>query len=954
MADHLYALPNGYRLEEYEIKEVLSVGSYGIKYLGFDHRNEERVAIKEYLPDRLAVRQDAANVNKTVTEVKDSGRQKGHTQLYRGTEYVVQDDVAQSPLPDRLAVRQEEANVLPRSTADKTMFDVGRTRFLEDARVQARINEPNLVRIHKVLRANGTGYVVMDYVEGETLAQALARRGTLPEADMHAIVQPLLGPLELVHSMGFVHQDIRPGVIVLRTDGTPVLLDLGTGRRTLAGARQTTFGDRKQSFNLATPSAGFSALELYADRGRLGPWTDIYSLGAVMYNCLVGRPPPDAPSRAIEDELVPIGGASKQVCAKQTREAIESALALPAGRRPASIEAWRSKLPYGSADAEPQRPGHMARGATRVSARGMGGPPRKKRSDGSGSQRKRSMAWVVPTLAVIGVATMLTYVDVGMLRSCEGEDCNAAPSAAQPLLASLTVRTEPADAEVFVGDRSAGRTPLELTDLPAGDVRLTLDHPLYENVIVDETLTSGQTALVERTLVRATGALSIASEPSGAWIEAGGALVGTTPTTLDDLPAGDLTLTLGAQDYRSQEVAAVVRKAETTEITVSLESSVSYGTLTLTPTPADATITLPDIAERYTPGMPLPQGTYSVIVSRQGYRSETRRVEVSGDARLAVALAIDPQPFTVVTTPAQASIRFPISGETYSPDMPLAPGSYRVQAVLLGYRTWEDTVAHGSTPTRHEVTLEPGIAEFADRLNNGDTAPTMVLVASGQFRMGCLANAGCRDNEVPARAVEFAAPFALSKFEVTFNDYDRFTEATGRPRAKNPRGWQRGNWPVVNVSWQDAAAYAEWLSVETNRTYRLPSEAEWEYAARAGTSSAYSWGDAVGSAQANCNGCGSRWDNMSPAAVGSFDANRWGLHDMQGNVWEWVQDCQRSDYSGAPNNAAPYEEGDCKRRVLRGGSYSNSPTLIRASIREWEDVSLRVIDVGFRVAAAAD
>ena len=904
MADHLYALPNGFRLEEYEIKEVLSVGSYGIKYLGFDHRNEERVAIKEYLPDRVAS-------------------------------------------------RQEDANVLPRSTADKTMFDVGQTRFLEEARVQARINEPNLVRIHKVLRANGTGYVVMDYVEGETLAQRLARRGTLPEADMHAIVQPLLRPLELVHGMGFVHQDIRPGVIVLRADGTPVLLDLGTGRRTLAGARQTTFGDRR-SFNLATPSAGFSALEMYADRARLGPWTDIYSLGAVMYNCLVGRPPPDAPSRAIEDELVPIADAGKETCAKQTRDAIESALAIPAGRRPASIEAWRAKLPYGSADAEPQRPGHMARSGTRVSARGMGGASRGRGSGGSGRRRRR-MAWVLPTLAVIAVGTMVTYLDVGVLRSCDGEDCAVAASEAPPvLMASLTVRTEPTDAEVFVGDESVGRTPLELTDLPAGDYRLTLNHPLYENVTVEETLASGAAALVERTLVRATGALTIGSDPRGAWVEVNGDLVGTTPTTLEGLPAGDLTLTLGAEDYHNEEVAAVVRKDTTTEITVSLKSSISYGTLTLTPTPGDATITLPDIAERYAPGMPLPQGTYSVTVSRQGYVSQTRTVEVTGDARLAVALAVDPQPFTVATTPEQADIRFLISGDTYSPGMTLAPGRYLVQAVLLGYRTWEETIEHGSTPTQREVTLEPGIAEFADRLGNGDAAPTMVLVTPGQFRMGCLAGAGCRENELPVRDVELAAPFALSKFEVTFNDYDLFTDATGRPRARNPRGWQRGSRPVVNVSWQDATAYAEWLSAETDRTYRLPTEAEWEYAARAGTASAYSWGNAVGSAQANCNGCGSLWDNVSPAAVGEFNANDWGLHDMHGNVWEWVQDCQQADYADAPNDATAFEAGDCKRRMLRGGSYSNSPALIRASIREWEDVSMRVIDVGFRVAAVAD
>ena len=907
MADHLYALPSGYRLESHEFKEVLSVGHYGIKYIGFDHHHDKQVAIKEYLPDGLAVRRD-------------------------------------------------DTSVLPRSTADKATFGFGLSRFLDEAQMQSRLNEPSLVKIHQVLRANGTGYVVMDYVEGETLARILARRGTLPEEDMHAIIRPLLKPLELVHSMGFVHQDIRPSVIVLRADGSPVLLDLGACQRTLGSARQT-FNDRKQSVNLSKPSAGFSALELYSDRGRLGPWTDIYSLGAVMYNCLTGQPPPDAPSRAIDDEFVI--DAAKQTCAEQTLAAIESALAVPAGQRPSSIEAWRTKLPYGTAESEPQRPGHMARGTTRVAARGLGGAPRSRKKSGE-VQSKRHRTWIFPTLAVAGACIMLTYVD-GVLRSCEGADCNVA-TADTPvpgLPASLTVRTAPPDVKVFIGDddKPIGSTPLDRTDLPAGEYRLTLSHPLYENMTVEEVLIGGKSTLVERTLVRATGALAVASNPPGAWIEVAGDLIGTTPTTLDNLPVGALTLTVGAQGYHTKKVATEVRKAGIAEVEVSLQSKIAYGTLTLALTPPDATVTMPDIVEHYTPGIQLPQGTYTVIVTRQGYRSETRSVKIAGDEHMGVALTIDPQPFTVATVPDGAAIRFSsrlASGAAYSPGMLLPPGRYRVQALLIGYRTWEETITHGATPTRREVALNPGIAEFADILSNDDAAPTMVLLESGQFRMGCLAGAGCRDNEGPVRTVNLPAPFALSKFEVTFNDYDRFTEATGHPRARNPRGWQRGDWPVVNVSWQDATAYVEWLTAETGRTYYLPSEAQWEYAARAGTETAYSWGDAVGNDLANCNGCGSLSDNVSPIAAGSFNANAWGLHDMHGNVWEWVQDCQLADYRDAPSDAAARESGNCKRRMLRGGSYSNSPSLIRVSIREWDDVSVRVSEVGFRVAASAE
>src|SRR5262249_17947659 len=138
-------------------------------------------------------------------------------------------------------------------------------------------------------------------------------------------------------------------------------------------------------------------------------------------------------------------------------------------------------------------------------------------------------------------------------------------------------------------------------------------------------------------------------------------------------------------------------------------------------------------------------------------------------------------------------------------------------------------------------------------------------------------------------------------------------------------GWGRGPQPVINVTWDDANRYVSWLSRITGKHYRLLSEAEYEYAARAGTSTAYPWGNDIGKNQANCNGCGSMWDNKQPAPVGSFASNDFGLYDMVGNVGQWVEDCFHPNYEGAPTNGSAWTTGDCRRRVVRGGSWTDDP-----------------------------
>ena len=229
--------------------------------------------------------------------------------------------------------------------------------------------------------------------------------------------------------------------------------------------------------------------------------------------------------------------------------------------------------------------------------------------------------------------------------------------------------------------------------------------------------------------------------------------------------------------------------------------------------------------------------------------------------------------------------------------------------------------------------------------------PEMVVVPAGEYMMGSRYGVGYND-ERPRHRVRIGDVFAVGKYEVTFAEWDACVVAGGcggyRP---DDAGWGRGRRPVVNVSWGDAQAYVEWLSRKTGERYRLLSEGEWEYVARAGTETAYWWGEEIGSERANCNGCGSRWNGEKTAPVGSFEANGFGLHDVHGNVWEWVEDCWHGNYGGAPTDGSAWTSGgNCGRRVLRGGSWSGKPGSLRSAVRVWNSAGRRINYNGFRIA----
>ncbi len=242
------------------------------------------------------------------------------------------------------------------------------------------------------------------------------------------------------------------------------------------------------------------------------------------------------------------------------------------------------------------------------------------------------------------------------------------------------------------------------------------------------------------------------------------------------------------------------------------------------------------------------------------------------------------------------------------------------------------------------------------------TCPEMVAVPAGEFMMGSPeSERGRNKDEGPQRKITISKPFAVGKFEVTFAQWDACVAESGCTHKPGDESWGRGRRPVINVSWDDAKQFVAWLTKKTGKPYRLLTEAEWEYAARGVTRASdphppFSTGATINYKQANYDanfkyGSGPQGlYRQKTLDVGALPRNAFGLHDMHGNVWEWVEDCYKSSYAGAPTDGAAVTSGNCPLRVLRGGSWNYYPQLLRSAYRYATAGGIRVENAGFRVA----
>jgi len=236
--------------------------------------------------------------------------------------------------------------------------------------------------------------------------------------------------------------------------------------------------------------------------------------------------------------------------------------------------------------------------------------------------------------------------------------------------------------------------------------------------------------------------------------------------------------------------------------------------------------------------------------------------------------------------------------------------------------------------------LKPG-----DMFRDCETCPEMVVVPAGLYVMGSKLD----KTEMPPRIMRFKKPFAIGRFETLHAEWQARVDAGGCTHKPDDHNWGTNRMPVMNVNHDMVHGFADWLSKTTGHKYRLPSEAEWEYAAKAGSKSNYWFGDLVGENQVNCRKCGSPWSGIGNAPVGSFKPNPWGLYDMNGNAYEWVEDCWHENYQGAPKGPEAWVDGKCQFRVIRGGSWYYYSRMSRAANRQKNPGAVKSYWLSFRL-----
>ncbi|NMQ20512.1 hypothetical protein E4P82_15710 [Candidatus Competibacter phosphatis] len=892
MTEETNALPRGFSLHRYQIDGVLGAGGFGITYRAVHEALENEVAIKEYFPAEWAYRD------------------------HNGT-----------------TVRPNAQGQIPAKSGEPPSYDWGLQRFLDEAKILVQINHPCVVRVRDYFTANGSAYIVMEFEEGESMSALLQRGGILPEGELRRLLADVLPALEAVHGQGYLHRDLKPSNLYMRkADGHVMLIDFGAARQAL--------GRRSRSVtSVVTP--GYSPIEQYVTVGEdYGPWTDIYALGAVLYRCITGAPPVEAPGRVLKDPVQPAIEAGAGLYSHNLLQMVDRALAVRPEDRFQSIAAMQEAL-----------------------------------WTAERSNAKADFSEVPP-------------IQPELLDFSEPLDIAGLEPLADGTPSSPSARPDPSENDVWSGRTRVSRRPSQpqTTDSrPSQRVDLAAFTPNGKPnwTFADPTSTSTAPSAPQEAANTDSTSMNLlediwdhleepASEPKPTAMSE----PQTNAAEIESLSLANQTSTLlnrapGSAIEHLRKATATRREVLASTRLTQLEASSLPGSSSVIEPAASQRSSMFEPSARPSSARSVPEGSKSVNwthvllaafaalgLSGAGLFAYEYYQNVQEQNRQeAVALQQREQEETDRHAQEAAQQReAEIARYLEQARQAIASRNWSLADSFLNRAATIDPHHPAVVTTRSELLAAQRPGAKITRTDN-ITGMELHWVDGGCFDMGSLTNERDRGSDESSHQV-CVKGFWIGNTEVTNNQYRRFKPGhdsgsfQGRPLNGNQQ-------PVVQVDWGDAGAFAEWLSWEagTGKRFRLPTEAEWEYAARAGTVTRYHWGNDIDPRYANFSdrndptgaSIGTLDDGQAVTApVGTYQPNALGLRDMAGNVWEWTCSDYDPAYTGKEQRCSDQRPTE-GLRVVRGGSWNSGAGDVRSAKRMPRKPSYRDATTGFRI-----
>ncbi|WP_082897262.1 bifunctional serine/threonine-protein kinase/formylglycine-generating enzyme family protein [Thalassotalea crassostreae] len=813
--------------------------------------------------------------------------------------------------------------LLPQLTKNES----AKQRFLEEARLSSQLSHPNIVNVFDVQIDNDLCFLTMELLEGQELRAYLTNLNTLkqdmPIDEAKRIISELLTALEHAHQTT-VHRDIKPENIWLMPNGQIKLMDFGIARLMSTTQRTQT--------GAATGTAYYMAPEQLQGKD-VDARADLYAVGVLLYEMLTGQIPMGRFASAIEH---------RKEIGKGLSSVIDQVLEVNPEQRFASASLLNQAIAQGK----------------------QGKAKKRQKANHQLTQQgpNKGVIAAVILLFVIGLGfagvnghlDFLKPIDKELIAQQKGEIAKL-----QGEIKTYKKRLDNAERNLKSEVKDAQRSGASNLKHLEHWYRITQDYLFLSSLTTELEGELSQAELLLRE--GAANSLALAKDSFVKVNDGYKKMWKEFSAAEDTLSSNEKSEQIKSNWLATKKRLQIAKANEATQAekllsdAKSLERQGEFADALTTHSEGQALyLKAIDLASNYDEAKNNSTKAKSAWLKHQKTYKLTAPQEIA-EANASEKNALNEAQAGKLLIAKQEWIKAHdlfIKAKGCCQDQ-IASVKAKWQKAADEKSARDKTAREKATKekiarekaTKEKIAREKAAREKASIAKlKASIKDQLIAIPVGNFQMG--SNSGNR-SEKPVHRVSINA-FYMQAHEVTWNQYQPCIDA-GVCANVSDAGWGKGNRPMIHVSWNDIQNYINWLNKQGVGTFRLPSEAEWEYAARAGTSTKYSWGDSVGNNRANCGGCGSQWDDIKTAPVKSFSANGFGLYDMHGNVWEWVQDCYNDGYHGAPSNGSAWQSGSCDRRVVRGGSWLDFPLHLRSATRHRFTADGRGNILGFRL-----